>query len=106
MRFTSYRNKVKHKSKSYRNIPGTIEIKYKDENGNPIFEWKRNRSGNNVEAGIYEMMRFFQEKMSIDIVNYLKYLETSSNQNINIQKETIGMYTKKEGDTANGNNTK
>jgi len=102
MRFTTYRSKEKRKNKNYKTIPGTIEIKYKDENGNPIFEWKRNRSGNNVESGIYEMLRFFQEKMSIDIVHYLE----TSKANINIPKETIDMYTKKEGDTTNGNNTK
>lgn len=76
-----------------------IEIRYLDENGNVNFEWRKNRSGSNVESGIYEMMKFFKEKMAIDIVSYLD----SSKQNINIPTKPNALYTKKEGDTANGN---
>jgi hypothetical protein len=55
-------------------IPGSIKIVYNDEKGNRIFEWKQNRSGNNVETGIYEMLEFFKHKMSIDIVKYIEDL--------------------------------
>lgn len=106
MKLTRYKGNIKHANKKHKKIPGTIEIKYKDENGNPIFEWKRNRSGNNVEYGIYEMLRFFKEKMSIDIVNCLENFK----QNINIQMDTTDKYSdkysEKDGDVKDGNNTK
>ena len=102
MRFMRQKDRYRKRSKNHTKIPGMIEIRYLDENGNVNFEWRKNRSGSNVESGIYEMMKFFKEKMAIDIVSYLE----SSKQNINIQTKPNTLYTKKEGDTTNGNTDK
>ena len=53
-------------------LRGTIEIKIKDENGTRMFDWRANSGKNNIEIGVYEMMKFFREKMAIDMVNYLE----------------------------------
>jgi hypothetical protein len=63
-------------------IPGMVEIKYRDDEGRVIFEWKRNRSGNNVEMGVYELFRFIKEKMSVDLLDYME----ETQRNINMQK--------------------
>lgn len=102
MRYMKHKNKHKNRLKKCTKIPGMIEIRYLDENGNINFEWRKNRSGSNVESGIYEMMKFFKEKMAIDIVSYLDL----SKQNINIQKKSNTMYTTPESDIENGNNSK
>lgn len=74
-------------------IPGSIKIQYSDEKGNRIFEWKQNRSGNNVETGIYEMLEFFKRKLSIDIVKHIeeynemhKKIDIPLKNNTHIQK--------------------
>ncbi len=80
---------IKRKIRSNRanwKIPGTIEIRYLDEHGKMMFEWKRNRSGSNVEDGVYELLHFIKEKMSVDLIDYLEKSQKNIN---NIKNNTV-----------------
>jgi hypothetical protein len=70
-------------------IPGTVEIRYKDEHGKTMFEWKRNRSGSNVEDGVYELFKFIKEKMSVDLISYMESLGEDINSKKNNKKNEI-----------------